>query len=109
MVAVLESVIKTIYKREPCVPDLLTDQVRLADLRIALPFADEQLSQEGVQGLLLTAELLASAAVLLVESAEEPLEHEESTLGRVSLLGWCDKDRGVLRPVGGVLGEGGGR
>jgi len=50
-------------------PDLLTDQGGLAHLRIrvvAQPLADKQLTQEGVERLLLTAKLLATAAVLLV-------------------------------------------
>lgn len=92
-------------------PDLFTDQVGLAHLRIRLvgkPLADEQLTQEGVERLLLTAQLLATAAVLLVEGCEEPFEDEESPLLGIGLPGGSDEDSGVLRPVGRVLGERGG-
>lgn len=50
-------------------PHLLADQSGLAQLRVGAvgkPLADEQLTQEGIQRLLLTTELLTPAAVLLV-------------------------------------------
>lgn len=89
-------------------PHLLTDQSGLAHVRVGAvskPLADEQLSQEGVQRLLLATELLTSAAVLLVQGGEEPLEHEEGTLLGISLLSGRDEDGGVFSPVGRVLGE----
>lgn len=98
-----------LHTQEHHIPDLFTDQVGLADLRVTLPLSDEKLSQEGVQGLLLAAELLATAAVLLVKSTEEPLEHQEGTLRGVGLLGWSDEDSRVLGPVGRVFSEGGSR
>ena len=39
---------------------------------ISVPLAQEELSQEGVQGLLLTTEFLAAGTVLLVEGADKP-------------------------------------
>ena len=88
---------------------MFTDKFGLAHLRVALPFSDEQLSQERVEGLLLTAKLFTTAAVLLVESTQEPLENQEGTLRGVGLLGWSDEDGRVLSPVGRVFGEGGSR
>ena len=92
-------------------PDLLTDQVGLAHLRVRLvgqPLADKQLTQERVEGLLLTAQLLATAAVLLMQGGEEPLEDEESPLFGIGLSARSDEDGRVLSPVGRVLGERGG-
>lgn len=88
---------------------MFTDEISLADLRVTLPLADEQLSQERVQRLLLATKLLATTAVLLVKSTEEPLEDQKSTLRGIGFLGWCDKDGGVLGPVGRVFSQGGGR
>lgn len=90
---------------------MLTDQLGLAQVRVAVcePFAYEELTQERVQRLLLTTQLLATTAVLLVESSEEPLEDEECSFLGVGLFGGSDKYGGVFGPVGGVLGQGGGR
>lgn len=88
---------------------MLTDQGSLPHFSVTRPFTDKQLSQERVQRLLLTAELLATAAVLLVQCAEEPLENQERTLRGVGLLGWSHEDGRVFGPVGGVFGEGGSR
>jgi len=52
-------------------PDLLTDELCLASC--ILPLAQEEFSKEWVQWLLLTSKLLISAAVLLLQGAEEPL------------------------------------
>jgi hypothetical protein len=71
------------------VPDLLTDELCRACL--VLPLAQEQLTQERVQGLLLATKLLAATGVLLLERADEPLHHEHGTLGRVLLCGRCDE------------------
>lgn len=59
-------------------PDLLTDELSGASL--IDPLAQEQLAQEGVEGLLLTAELLVTRGVLLLEGAQEPLEDEHAAL-----------------------------
>ena len=89
-----------------CVPDLLTDQARLA--RLILPLAKEQLAQERVQGLLLAAQLLASAGILLLEGAEKPLQHQHASLRWVFLGGGGDEDGGVLGPVRGEFNKRGG-
>lgn len=85
------------------VPDLLTDELCRACL--VLPLAQEQLAQERVQGLLLAAKLLTATGVLLLEGADEPLQDEHGTLGRVLLCGGCDKYGGVFGPVRRELGE----
>lgn len=89
---------------------MLTEQLSLSQVRVAVgePLAEEEFTQEGIQRLLLTSELLATTAVLLVKGSEEPLENEEGSLLGVGLLGGSDKDGGVFGPVGGVLGQGGG-
>lgn len=50
--------------------DLLAHQ--LCASRLILPPAEEQLAQEWIQGLLLTAQILIPTAVLLLQRAEEP-------------------------------------
>lgn len=92
-------------------PDLLTEQLGLTQVRVAAicePLADKEFTQEGIQRLLLTSKLLATAAILLVESSEEPFEDKEGSLLGVSLLSRSDEDSGVFGPVGGVLGQRGG-
>lgn len=59
-------------------PDLLTDELSGAGL--IDPLAQEQLTQEGVEGLLLATEFLVTRGVLLLESAQEPLEDEHAAL-----------------------------
>lgn len=92
-------------------PDLLADQGGFAHFRIGNiphPLSEKQLAQKRVQRLLLTAELLAPAAVLLVQGAEEPLKDEESALLRVGLSGGGNENGRVFCPVGRILGERGG-
>jgi hypothetical protein len=85
------------------VPDLLANELCRADR--VLPFAQEQLAQEGVQRLLLATELLAATGVLLLQCADEPLQHEHGALGRVFFGSGCDEYGGVLGPVRRELGE----
>ena len=59
-------------------PNLLTDELSGAGL--VNPLAQEQLAQEGVEGLLLATELLVARGVLLLEGAQEPLEDEHAAL-----------------------------
>lgn len=59
-------------------PDLLTDELSGAGL--IDPLAQEQLTQEGVEGLLLATEFLVTRGVLLLESAQKPLEDEHAAL-----------------------------
>lgn len=51
-------------------PHLLADQS--CDTCLILPLAQEQFTQERIQGLLLTPQSIATTAVLLLERAEEP-------------------------------------
>lgn len=90
------------------IPDLLTDQAGLTNLCIRVPLAQEQLSEEGVERLLLTAELLTAAAVLLVKCAEEPLEDSQCSLFGISFFGRSHEQSRVFGPVGGILSQGGG-
>lgn len=88
---------------------MLTDQSGLAYFRVGAagkPLANEQLTQEGIQRLLLATELLTPAAVLLVQGGEEPLEHEERTLLGIGLLSGRHEGGRVFRPVGRILGKG---
>lgn len=109
MVASIQSVGCSFIQKWSRVPDLFTDQGSLPYFRVTHPFADKQLSQERVQRLLLTTELLTTAAVLLAQCAEEPLENQQSTLRGIGLLSWCHEEGGVFGPVGGILGERGSR
>lgn len=109
MVAVVSSVGCGTMRKYSHTPNLFTDQESLSHFGITRPLADEQLSEERVQRLLLTTEFLATAAILLVQSGEEPFENQEGTLLGIGLLGWCHENGWMFSPVGGVLGEGGGR
>lgn len=42
---------------------------------VSVPLAQEELSQEGVQGLLLTTQFLATGTILLVEGTNEPFQN----------------------------------
>lgn len=84
-------------------PDLLTDE--LSGTGLVDPLAHEQLTQERVEGLLLTTELLVTRSVLLLESAQEPLENEHAALLLVLLRGGSDHDGRHLGPVRRELGE----
>lgn len=88
---------------------MLTDQGGLAHVRIGIPLAKEQLSQERVQGLLFATELLTATAVLLVKSAEEPLQDSQGSLLRVCFFCGSHKQGWVFGPVGRIFGQGGGR
>lgn len=91
-------------------PNLLTDQAGLAQLRVrtSQPLSYEQFTQERVERFLLTAELLTTAAVLLVQGREEPFEHKKSALLRISLSRGRHKYSRVFSPVGRVFGKRGG-
>ena len=67
---------------------------------------EEQFAEEGIEGFLLRAELLTSAAVLLFKSVEEPFQDEEGAFGWVGFFGGCDEEGRVFGPVGGELDEG---
>jgi hypothetical protein len=88
---------------EDSIPDLLANE--LCGTCLVLPLAQEQLAQEGVQGLLLTTQLLTSAGILLLQRAQEPLQYERSASGRVLLGGGRDEYGGMFGPVGRELGE----
>ena len=87
-------------------PHLLADELSLSYIPIILPFTNKQFAQEGIQRLLLTSQLLATAAILLMESCEEPFQNKECTLCRVFLAGGRDENRGVFCPVRGEFDEG---
>lgn len=87
-------------------PNLLADELRGAGL--VLPFSEEELAEEGVEGLLLVAVLLGAGGVLLLEGGDEPLGDEQGALAGVGLLRGGGEDGGVLAPVGGELCQGGG-
>lgn len=72
---------------------------------LVFPLAQKELTQEGVQGLLLTSQLLASAGILLLQCAQEPLENERGASRRVLLGGGRDEYGGVFSPVRGELGK----
>lgn len=71
-------------------PDLLTDE--LSGASVVNPLAQEQLTQEGVEGLLLATELLVTRGVLLLKGAQEPLEDEHAALLLVLFRGGSDQD-----------------
>lgn len=88
------------------IPHLLTNELR--NPRLILPLPQEQFAKKRIQRLLLVAVLLATARVLLLQSREEPLEHEQCALLRVGLGGGGGEERRVLAPVGAEFGQGGG-
>lgn len=88
-------------------PDLLADELCRAG--VIFPLAQKQLAQKRVQRFLLVAILLASAGILLLESGQEPLQHQNGTLLWVGLLGGRGEEGWVLAPIGAELGEGGAR
>jgi len=87
---------------------LLTEQLGFTKVRVAVvePLANKELTQERVERLLLTPQLLTSTAILLVKCSEEPLEDEKSSLLRIGFLGGSDEDGGVFGPIGGIFGQG---
>lgn len=88
-------------------PDLLAYELRRTSL--IFPLAQEEFAQERIQGLLLVTVLFASAGILLLESRQEPLQHQNRTLLWIGLLGGRNKDGWVLAPVGAEFGKGGAR
>ncbi len=82
-------------------PHLLRHQVR--DAARVFPLPEEELAEERIQRLLLAAELLVPAAVLLPQRAEEPLQHEQRALRRLRLRGRRNEEGRVLSPVRRVL------
>ena len=71
-------------------PDLLTDE--LSGTGLVNPLAQEQLTQERVEGLLLATELLVTRGVLLLEGAQEPLQDEHAALLLVGFGSGSDQD-----------------
>lgn len=86
------------------VADLLRDKGGLASF--VGPGTEEKLTQERVQRLLFVSKLLTSAGVLVLQSREEPLEDEHSTLGGIRLGSWGGQDGRVRGPVRREFGEG---
>lgn len=82
---------------------------QLGGASVILPLSEEQLSQEGVEGLLLIAVLLTPAGILLLQGGKEPFQDQQRALLGVCLLGWGYENRGVFCPVRGKLHEGLGR
>lgn len=89
---------------------MLTDQAGLAQLRVraSQPLSEEQFTQERVEGLLLTAELLTTTAVLLMQGREEPFKDKKSAFLGISLPRGRHEDGRVFGPVGRVFGKRGG-
>ena len=79
-----------IQKTELYTPDLLTDE--LSGTGLVNPLAQEQLTQERVEGLLLATELLVTRGVLLLEGAQEPLQDEHAALLLVGFGSGSDQD-----------------
>lgn len=71
-------------------PNLLTNQSGIPNVPLVRPLAEKQLTQERIQRLLLTAQLLAARTILLMERAEEPFQHEQGPSFRVVLVGGRD-------------------
>ena len=71
------------------------------------PLSQKEFAEEGIERLLLIAVLLAPASVLLLESGQEPLEHQDGALCRIGFLGRGGEDCRVLAPVGAKLGQAG--
>ena len=84
-------------------PDLFADELSGAGL--VNPLAHEQLAEERIEGLLLAAQLFVARSVLLLESAQEPLEHQHAALLLVLFGGRSDQDGGHLGPVRRELGQ----
>src|ERR1700759_5429388 len=87
------------------IPDLLADEAQLLAVALRGPCSKEQLAQKGVQRLLLAPELLVSAAILQLQRAEEPFQHQHGPLLRVGLGGGGGGERRVGDPIGRVLGQ----
>jgi hypothetical protein len=88
------------------IPDLFRHQLGGPDF--IFPLAQKELAEKGVQRLLLRAQLVTPAAILLFERAQEPFQDQESALGRIWFQCRCNKKRWMFGPVGRKLGEGDG-
>lgn len=83
---------------------LLRDQLR--NTRFVLPLPQEDLAQERIQRLhALLPAILVLIAMLLLQRAQEPSQHQQRALLGIGLGSWRDEERGVLRPVGGELDD----
>src|SRR6266536_6311313 len=87
-------------------PDLLRNQLRSPSS--INQFSQEELSQKGIQWLLLITKLITATSILLLQCAQKPLQNQECALLRIFLCCWRDEDGGVFCPVRGELGERGG-
>lgn len=63
-----------LYRDSGYEPDLLRNQLCSASL--IYPFPQEELAQEGVQRFLLISKLVTSTSILLLQCAQEPLQHQ---------------------------------
>ena len=86
-------------------PDLLADEPSLARA-LFLPAGEEELAEEGIQGLLDAFFLIAAGVLLLLQGGEEPFQDEEGTFCRVWFGNWRAEDARALGPVGWELGGG---
>lgn len=108
MMAALDQPRASPHQKNANSPNLLRDQLGVANLAgLVLPRAQEQLTQERVQRLLLTSQLLAAGAVLLLQCGQEPLQNQQRTLFGVLFFRWRNKELGVFGPVSRVLGQAG--
>ncbi len=78
-------------------PDLL--RYELCCTSFILPLSKEQFAQERVQRLLLISELLTSTGILLLQRAQEPLQHQQCPFLWILLLRRGDKNARMLCPV----------
>lgn len=83
---------------------MLRNELGLA--HVIYPLSEEQFTQKWVQGLLLITKLVATASILLLQRAQEPLQNQESTLLRILFLCRCAEYAWVLSPIRGELSEG---
>lgn len=106
-VMAVEPVSDVVLLRGEYLRHLFRDQLGRAS--VVLPLSEEELSQEGVEGLLLISVLLTPAGILLLQGGKEPFQDQQGALLRVWLFGWRHENRGVFCPVGGKLDQGLGR
>ena len=85
-------------------PHLLRNKLRRTSSIFPLP--KEQLSQKGIQRLLLISKLVTPTSILLLQCAQEPFQYQQCALLWVGFVGWRDEYRGVFCPVGGEFDEG---
>ena len=77
-------------------------------IRVRIPLAQEQFTQERIERFFLAAQLFTATAVLLTERTQEPFQHGQGSLLRVCFLGWCNEDSRMFRPIRRILRQGGG-